>query len=151
MLFSGDFRQILPVIPGGLRAHFLHAFVKSSALYERFRILRLTEKMRLSSLRNDPNATDTALQFPKYLLRLEEGRLETAEDGILELFESMQKVLDIDTLCNMVFDGLQSNYSSVSWLTSRAILSPKHSRLIDIIVKVGSRFPGSYKTILSAD
>ncbi len=38
---------------------------------------------------------------------------ETAEDGIVELSESVQKVLDIDTLCSTVFDGLESNYSDV--------------------------------------
>ncbi len=75
MIFSGNFRQILPVIPGGSRAQIVHACVKSSALYAGFRTLRLTENMRLSSLRNDPNATETALQFPNYLLRLGEGRL----------------------------------------------------------------------------
>ncbi len=79
MLFSGDFRQILPVIPGGSRAQIVHACVKSSA------------NMGLSSPRNDPNATETVLQFPNYLLRLVEGRLETAEDGMAELPDSVQK------------------------------------------------------------
>ncbi len=55
-----------------------------SALYADFRIVRLTENMRLSSLRNNPNATETALHFPNYLLRLGEGSLETAEDGMLD-------------------------------------------------------------------
>ncbi len=32
---------------------------------------------------------------------------------------------DIDTLCSIVFDGLESNYSDVSWSISRAILSTK--------------------------
>ncbi len=55
--------------------------------------------MRLSSLRNDPNATETALQFPNYLLLLREWRLETAEDGMVEVPESIQKVLDLNNLC----------------------------------------------------
>ncbi len=84
----------------------MHACVKSSELYAGFRILGRTENMCLSSLRNDPNATETALQLPNYLLRLGEGRMETAEDGMLELPESVQKVLDIDALCGTVFDGL---------------------------------------------
>ncbi len=70
---------------------------------------------------------------------------------MVELPESVQKVLDVDTLCRTVFDGLESNYSNESWLTSRAILSAKNSRLIGINARVGSRFPGSYKTFLSAD
>ncbi len=65
--------------------------------------------------------------------------------------ESVQNVLHIDTLCSTVFDGLESNYSEVSQLTSRANLCTKTSRLIEINAKVGSRFPRSYKTFLSAD
>ncbi len=85
----------------------MHACVKASELYAGFRILRHTENMRLSSLRNDSNATETALQCPNYLLRLGEGRLETAQDGIMELHESVQKVLDIETLRSTVFGLLQ--------------------------------------------
>ncbi len=84
----------------------MHARVKSSELYVGFRILKLTENMRDSSPRSLPNATETAPQFPNYLMSLGEGRLETAEDGIVELPESVQKVLNIDTLCRTVFDGL---------------------------------------------
>ncbi len=69
-----------------------------SAVNAGFRILRLTENMRLSSLRNYLNATETLLQFPNYLLRLGEGRFEAAEYGMVELLESVQNVLDIDTL-----------------------------------------------------
>ncbi len=56
--------------------------------------------MRLSSLRNDTNAAETALEFSNCLLRLG-GRAslgKTAEDGMLELPESVQNVSDIDTL-----------------------------------------------------
>ncbi len=73
--------------------------------------------MRFSFLRNELNATKTALQFPNNLLRLGEGRLETAEDGMVELPDPVQKVLDIDAMCSTVFDGLESKYSDVSLLT----------------------------------
>ncbi len=65
-------------------------------------------------------------------MRVGEGRLETEEDGVVELPESVEKFLDIDTLCSTVFDGLESNYSDVSLLTTRAILSTKKPRLIEI-------------------
>ncbi len=78
--------------------------------------------MRLSSLQNELNATEGALQFQISLLRLGEGRLETAEHGMVELPESLQKVLDIHDLCSTVFDGLESS-------NSRAILTTKTSSL----------------------
>ncbi len=77
----------------------MHGCVRSSALYADFRTLRLTENMRLPSPRNDPHASDTALQFPSYLLRLGEGRLEESEGNMVELPESEQNVLDVDALC----------------------------------------------------
>ncbi len=129
VLFSKDFRQILPVIPGGSRAQIVHACVKSSALYAGFRIVRLTENMLLLSLRNYPNAT--AVEFPNYLLRGEGGRLELAKDGLVALSDSVQNLQDLDTLCSTELDGLESNYSVVSWLTSKAILSTKNSRLLE--------------------
>ena len=70
VLFSGDFRQILPVIQGGSRAQIVHACIRSSALFSRFRVLRLTENMRLRTLRADPLASASALEFPEYLLQL---------------------------------------------------------------------------------
>ncbi len=125
MLFSGDFRQILPVIPGGLRAQIVHASVMFSALYARFRTLSFTENMRLSSLRNDPNAREAALLSPNHLLHLGEGRLETTEDGMVKVPESVQKLLksaqgfqgitrhcsvpkQLNTRTRTVFDALQN-------------------------------------------
>ncbi len=102
--------------------------VWSSALYAGFRILRLGENMRLSSLRNEPNATERAPQFPNYLPRLVKWRLTAIDDGMVELPESPQHVLDIYTLCGKVFDSLEWNFSDVSWLTFRAILSTKPQR-----------------------
>ncbi len=81
----------------------MHVCVKSSALYADFRILCLTENMRLSSPRNDPHASDTALQFPSYLLRLGEGRLEDSEGNMVKLPESVQKVLDVDAWSRIIW------------------------------------------------
>ncbi len=82
-------RHILAVILGGSRAQIVHAGVTSAALYAGFRILCHTENMRLSSLRNDPNA----LQFPNYIFYLGERGPETAvlsrcRKKMLELVES---------------------------------------------------------------
>ncbi len=62
----------------------------------------------------------------------------------------MHKVLHTDGFRTSVFEGLKSNQSDAGWFTLRAILSTKNSRLIEINTKVGSMFPGSFKTFLSA-
>ncbi|XP_013594703.1 PREDICTED: ATP-dependent DNA helicase RRM3-like [Brassica oleracea var. oleracea] len=47
VVFGGDFRQILPVIPGGGRAETVLAALNSSYLWEHCKVLKLTKNMRL--------------------------------------------------------------------------------------------------------
>jgi hypothetical protein len=46
---GGDFRQVLPVIPGGSRADIVDAALSSSALWSSVKILHLTENMCLKA------------------------------------------------------------------------------------------------------
>ncbi|CDF37673.1 unnamed protein product [Chondrus crispus] len=75
LVLAGDFRQILPVVPGGSRGQIVSACVKASPLYRECRFLRLTENMRLAALRADPAADVEALNFPEFLLSVGEGRI----------------------------------------------------------------------------
>ncbi|CDF40520.1 ATP dependant DNA helicase [Chondrus crispus] len=63
VLFSGDFRQILRVVPGGSRAQIVNACIRSLNLFRGFESLSLTENMRLSALHQDTSAGHEALQF----------------------------------------------------------------------------------------
>ena len=47
IVFGGDFRQILPVIPKGTRADILDASLNSSCLWPFFKIYELKQNMRL--------------------------------------------------------------------------------------------------------
>jgi len=47
IVFGGDFRQILPVVPKGCRAHVVHSTINSSPLWSSCKVLRLTQNMRL--------------------------------------------------------------------------------------------------------
>ncbi len=118
-LFSGDFRKTLPVIQGGTRGQILRACVTSSALHAHFRILRLTENMLLASLRNEPNASSSTLLFPGYFPMLGEGRLGTCKRDMVDLHESVEKAFSFNNLCSTVFNGIESYYSDVDWLTSK--------------------------------
>lgn len=53
IVFGGDFRQILPVVPGGSRSEIVNASLKSSYLWQYCRILKLTVNMRLGQGSND--------------------------------------------------------------------------------------------------
>ena len=47
IVFGGDFRQILPVVPQGSRADVVHSTINSSPLWSSCKVLRLTQNMRL--------------------------------------------------------------------------------------------------------
>ena len=66
MLFGGDFRQVLPVVPRGTRAQITDATLLRSYIWESVRRIRLTQNMRAQ--------TDT--WFADYLLRIGNGTEE---------------------------------------------------------------------------
>ena len=49
LLLAGDFRQCLPVVPGSNRAGTVNHSINKSALWMHFRILRLTQNMRVKA------------------------------------------------------------------------------------------------------
>ena len=151
VLFSGDFRQILPIISGGSRAETVHACLKSSALFPLITQLKLGQNMRLVSLRRDPNADSSALEFPEYLLKVGEGRLQPDSEVMIELPSSVNMEQDAASLALSVFEGIEDNYADAEWVTSRAILATKNARLDLLNGIIGSKIPGNYKTLISAD
>jgi ATP-dependent DNA helicase PIF1 len=47
VVFGGDFRQILPVIPRGSRSDIVHASINASKIWDHCQVLTLTKNMRL--------------------------------------------------------------------------------------------------------
>lgn len=128
MLFSGDFRQILPVVRKGSRVTIVHLCLKSSLLFPTLRILRLTQNMRLEALRKDPNAEKEALSYPDYLLKVGARRMNVNENELTPLPESVNTVQSSTELIDSVFGDLRFKRSDVEWLTSRSILAPTNKR-----------------------
>ncbi len=56
ILFSGDFQQILPVIPKASRGMIVNMCLKSSLILSELHVLRLIENMHLKDLKEDSNA-----------------------------------------------------------------------------------------------
>ncbi|XP_015973424.2 uncharacterized protein LOC107496632 [Arachis duranensis] len=69
IVFGGDFRQILPVIPKGTRQYIVNASLNSSYLWQHCEILKLTINMRLQSIAADSGIQDLQ-QFAKWILQV---------------------------------------------------------------------------------
>ena len=101
----------------------------SSPLFRHLHVLKLAQNMRLKLIETDPCANEHVLQYPEYLLQVEEGRIRQNQESEIELPSCVKFVPASADLVGSVFQKLGKNYVDVDWLTSRAILCPTNSRL----------------------
>nr|XP_029145225.1 uncharacterized protein LOC112718243 [Arachis hypogaea] len=72
IVFGGDFRQILPVIPKGSRQEIVNATINSSYLWDDCKLLTLSKNMRLKS--SDLNSRSSELkEFADWILSIGDG------------------------------------------------------------------------------
>ncbi|CDY70925.1 BnaCnng70400D [Brassica napus] len=79
IVFGGDFRQILPVIPGGGRAETVLAVLNSSYLWEHCKVLKLTKNMRLLAGLTDDAAKELQ-SFSNWILDIGDGKINLPND-----------------------------------------------------------------------
>ena len=71
LLLAGDFRQCLPVVPNASRAGIVAQCINQSPLWKNFKILRLSENMRVQA------SNDQVLKnFDRWTLSLGNGEAE---------------------------------------------------------------------------
>ena len=146
-MLAGDFRQILPVVPGGSRGQIVSVRVKASPLYRECRLLRLTENMHLAALRADPAADLEALNFPEFLVSV--GKCRIQGEQRLEWISLPQSVAfkhTIRNLCLKVFQGIRDIHADPAWLTKRVKLTTKNRPLEQVNEVVANMIPGAYRT-----
>lgn len=111
MLFGGDFRQVLPVVPHGTRAQITDATLLRSYIWENVRRIRLTQNMRVQA--------DT--WFADYLLRIGNGAEEAFDGDYVWLPDDIliHNPPDddfIDFLIDRVFPDLVANCTSATYM-----------------------------------
>ena len=162
VVLGGDYRQTLPIIKGASRAQTLRVTLSNSYLWKEFDHFKLSKNMRVERVREtllqtpDDN-TQSMLQelskFADWLLKLGENRLQTDEDGTIELDENtcLEEGCDIDALVEWVYPKINSRVISTEWLASRAILAPYHVDVNEINDHLTKSFPGEEWICESAD
>ncbi|TVU21988.1 hypothetical protein EJB05_31660, partial [Eragrostis curvula] len=145
MVFGGDFRQVLPVVPRGTRAQITNATLQRSYIWDRIRKIRLTQNMRAQS---DP-------LFSQYLLRVGDGVEVSVGDDYIRLPEEIVIEYDeekgIDKLVEDIFPNLLANVSDAAYMSSRAILSTKNEYVDQLNSKMIETFRGPSKVFYSFD
>ncbi|XP_022014733.1 uncharacterized protein LOC110914235 [Helianthus annuus] len=96
ILFGGDIRQILPVIPKGTRTMIVNASLNSSYIWRHCKVLKLTEIMRLRVGCQEADLKEIK-EFGEWILKLGDGLLGEENDAILaptnEAVDSINKEL----------------------------------------------------------
>ncbi|GJS87280.1 hypothetical protein Tco_0769916 [Tanacetum coccineum] len=122
VVFGGDFRQILPVIPNGSRQDIVHASLNMSYLWQHCTVLKLTKNMRLRVGCNPEDAED----------------INDFADWILSIGEE-------------TYDNWQNNLWDPTYFQDRAILAPTHEQVDKVNERMLAKLPGREKICYSSD
>ena len=160
LILSGDFRQCLPVIPGAGSATVIDAALNRSCLWKLFKVMSLTENMRIRS------SGDPVLEaFDDWTLSIGNGDAETAiGTDMIEIPEDMCFEIEAKTfkdpesdlramkqLADHVYTDLSQNYLKPEWMDGRSILAPTNKQVDAINNLIGDTFPGRSIILTSSD
>ena len=110
MVFGGDFRQILPVVPRGTRAQITDATLLRSYIWENMHKVNLVQNMRAQS----------DAWYSEFLLRIGNGTEEACTNDYVQLSEDIlieyESDKSIDKLIDLVHSDLKGNYSSATYM-----------------------------------
>ncbi|KAF7813324.1 uncharacterized protein G2W53_034300 [Senna tora] len=156
VVFGGDFRQILPVVPRGSRQDIVLSSLNSSYIWDSCKVLTLTKNMRLGTGANESENRAIA-DFANWILKIGDG-------DIGDMLNDEEKEINIpnDLLLNNVADPINSivestypsfvdNYHSHDYIRDRAILAPTLNDVASINEYMLSLLPGEETTYLSSD
>nr|XP_016480259.1 PREDICTED: ATP-dependent DNA helicase PIF3-like [Nicotiana tabacum] len=112
MVFGGDFRQVLPVVPKATRAETVNASLVKLYLWPKMKKNQLTRNMRA---RTDPILSD-------FLLRIGNGEEHTIKDDMILLLEQLVvkpngNISGEDHLITEIFPSLNENRSCAKYMT----------------------------------
>ncbi|KAJ0523564.1 putative DNA helicase [Helianthus annuus] len=155
IVFGGDFRQILPVVPGGSRQQIVNASLSSSYIWRTCKVLKLTKNLRLSTS-NDPSEIQETTNFANWLLDIGEGNVGGVNDGNANLQIPEDLLIKhssdpISELIEFVYPSLIYNFNEQNYFHQRAILAPTNDVVQEINDRMLSLFPGVEKEYLSSD
>jgi ATP-dependent DNA helicase PIF1 len=160
ILLGGDFRQLLPVLPGGDRNEVMKASLISSTLWNHFKLMRLTTNMRLSRLSASMEVRSRIASFARWVLDIGDGTLNwpfTLGDRQNVGLRAPTKFLltrngpKMEALADDIYNDFVSSYASVPYLATRSIVCPTNAVVEYINNLMVTKVPGNTREYLSCD
>ncbi|KAH1249702.1 ATP-dependent DNA helicase PIF1 [Glycine max] len=155
IVFGGDFRQILPVIPRGTRSDIVNAIINSSYLWDSCEILTLTKNMRLHSNLESVDEQETAT-FAKWILDIGDGIIGDENDGYATIQVPAHLLITqyddpISAIVKSTFPNLDQHHNNHEFFKSKAILASINETVEQINHYILSFIPGDHMEYLSSD
>ncbi|XP_021771152.1 uncharacterized protein LOC110735283 [Chenopodium quinoa] len=146
VVFGGDFRQVLPIVPRKSQREAVATSLVSSALWPQLLKFKVTENLRS---KDDP-------AYATFLLALGNGELQKTEDVFVELPSDIVKPyctgIDDDVhLTDVAFPEMDMFPFNSDIFTTRAILTPMNEDVDAINSILICKFPGESVVYKSYD
>jgi hypothetical protein len=142
VVFGGDFRQTLPVVPRGSRQTVVGASFCRSDLWGAVDVHYLTQNMRLDRTpESDAHAT--------WLLDIGAGKDLDANETV-EIPPQM-RCEDMDALVTSIYPDINLPRRPDQYFLDRTILSARNDEVDDINDSILAKFPGDPHVLMSAD
>jgi hypothetical protein len=137
IVFGGDFRQVLPVVPHAGPAEILEHCIKRSPIWQHVRLYRLTTNMR---------ALEEERQFADWLVQLGNGSLQSD-------VHDDENTIDIPDQCVCTGDIIEDIYPDLddSNIYESVILTPKNEHTHAINDAIVQCLDGEQSTYISTD
>ncbi|XP_071719168.1 uncharacterized protein [Rutidosis leptorrhynchoides] len=155
VVFGGDFRQILPVIPKGSRQDIVNASLNSSYLWDHIQVLKLTVNMRLKC-GSTPEDIHEMKQFDEWILDVGNGTYGGPNDGEadIEIPDELLIKVSSDPIMSIIestYPNVIANLYKPEYFQERAILAPTHEQVDQINDRLLQMVPGNEMIYLSSD
>ncbi|KAF6155242.1 hypothetical protein GIB67_019768, partial [Kingdonia uniflora] len=139
IILGGDFCQILPEVPKGIREDIVSASLRRSYIWGDVQVLSLSQNMRLT------NSISENVVFAHTLLDIESNPKE-----IVKLSMTFNTCANLDELTCSVYLHLEEvTTTSTTYLTERMILSVRNEDVNIISIKLWPKFKANRLLILS--
>ena len=145
VLFGGDFRQTLPVIPHGLRQQIVAASLKRSSLWQHVEMHYLQQNMRLEQ-------TPDMQEFAQWLLEIGAGTHLNNDSQSISIPEHMIcPDNSIDSLIDLIYPGIRHGNKEDQYFLDRSILACTNDAVRALNSQLLDMSPGEKHVLLSAD
>jgi len=144
ILFGGDFRQTLPVVPRGTREQAIAASIKRSTIWPHVNVYHLHQNERLE--RTPENVAHAA-----WLLDIGAGTTVDEADTIQIPQHMLCQDNTIEALINLTYPDIHLPNHQDQYYLDRTILTCTNDNVDDINDAILARFPGQQHVFNSAD